>query len=139
MIFQLNLLINTQGEARYPYVATSTATTRVLLICDEHIYLLPKEDSIYFENEYLCTYRFIELDLALIDQLILNYTGQQEYWLLTRFGSRKHLTLTYHSPTNEGPKNYDVFANYPDERARQLVKDIYPLMLAVKKSVTQLD
>ncbi len=139
MIFQLNLLINTQGEARYPYVGTSTETNRILLICDEHIYLLPKEESIYLENEYLFTSRFIELDLHLIDHLILNYTGQQEYWLLTRFGSRKHLTLTYHSPTNEGPKNYDVFASYPDERARQLVKDIYPMMVAVKKSVEYLD
>jgi hypothetical protein len=139
MNFQLHLLIRTDGVPGYPYVGTSAETNRILLICDEHIYLLPKEESAYFENEYLPTSRFIELDLPLIDQLVQNYTGQQEYWLLTRFGTRKHLTLTYHSPTNEGPKNYDIFATYPDERARQLVKDIYPMMVAVKKSVDKLD
>lgn len=139
MTFQLQLLINTGDYPRYPYVGISPDTARVVLLCGEHIGILPREDSTYFENDYMATSRYFDLDLEKIDDLVKKYTGQEEYNILTRFGPHKHITLTYHSPTNEAPKNYDIFATYPDPRAQQLVRDLYPLIAGIRDAVGRMD
>ena len=132
MLFQLHLLINTGEYPQYPYVATCPETTRIIVLCDEHIGIIEKEDTVFFQDDYMPVSRNFEFDLPMIDSWIKAYTNQDEYSLLNRFGEEKHITLTYHSPTNESPKAYDIFENYPEERARELVKKLYPLMAGLK-------
>ncbi len=133
--FQLYLLINEDAVIRYPYVAISPEVKRVLFISEQQVNLLDPSDLIFFESDYLPTSRFVQFDLLLLDTLVQTYTGQQEYSIITRFTAEKHITLTYHSPTNERPKEYDIFTGYPDARAEKLVEEIYPLMNAVKEMV----
>ncbi|MES2003127.1 MAG: hypothetical protein V4450_01300 [Bacteroidota bacterium] len=57
------------------------------------------------------------MDIDLLDQLVENYTGRSEYALLTRFTTDKQMTLTYHAPTNERAKDYDLYIGYPDHKA----------------------
>ncbi len=135
MDFQLHLLINTGEEPQYPYVATCAETSRIIVLCEEYIGIIEREDTIFFENDYLLLSRSVTLDLALIDGWVKAYTQQDEYSLLARFGPEKHITLTYHSPTNEARKSYDIFENYPEQRARDLVNKLYPLMVELRDGV----
>ncbi len=135
MRFQLHILINTGEYPQYPYVATCAETSRIIVLCDEHIGIIEKEDTVFFEDDYMLVSRTIEFDLPMVDAWIKTYTNQDEYSLLTRFGEEKHITLTYHSPTNESPKAYDIFENYPEERARELVKKLYPLMTGLRDEI----
>jgi hypothetical protein len=137
--FQLHILINADLPYTYTYVGVSASSKKILQVHKEQINIANREDSTFFETDYLATSRLIEFDLALIDQLVLNYTNQTEYRLLARFNEEKHLTLTYHSPNNEAPKDYDIFLGYPSQRAEQLIADIYPLLKALKQEVLQLD
>ena len=77
----------------------------------------------------------MEFDLALLDSLVKNYIGPLDYNILTRFNEEKHITLTYHSPTNEGPKDYDIYSGYPNERAIQLIEAVYPMMQKLRESM----
>jgi hypothetical protein len=137
--FQLHILVDTGLPYTYTYVGVSAESSKILQIHKEQINIANREDSTFFETDYLPTSRTIAFDLALIDQLVLNYTNQTEYRLLARFNEEKHLTLTYHSPNNEAPKDYDVFLGYPSQRAEQLIADIYPLLEALKQEVLQMD
>jgi hypothetical protein len=58
-----------------------------------------------------------------------------DYSLLVHFVEYKHIVLRYHSPTNEGPKDYDIFLGYPEPRAIRLIEEIYPLLEIVKNEV----
>lgn len=129
------MLHNPDSPHGYPYVAIHAGSDRIVNICEEHIHILDVADTLFFENDYLPTYRSFELDMALLDQLVNTYTNQKEYNIITRFNEEKHITLTYHSPTNEGPKDYDIFTGYPEKQAQQLVADVYPLMEAVRNEV----
>lgn len=133
--FNLYMLHNPDSPHGYPYVGINADSKRIINICEEHIHILDAADTLFFETDYLPTYRSFELDMDLLDKLVNTYTGQQEYNIITRFDEAKHITLTYHSPTNEGPKDYDIFIGYPEKRAQQLVKDIYPMMVAIKEIV----
>jgi len=131
--FQLHILLNTNSPNAYPYVAISPTTTRIINICEEHISILDPIDSYFLESDYLPTSRSISFNLELLDKLVENYTGQQEYNIITRFTPEKHITLRYHSPTNEGPKDYDIYLGYPDKRAEKLVEDVYGMMDTIKQ------
>jgi hypothetical protein len=133
--FQLYLLLHPDTHPQYPYVAISEETKRILLIAEEQIHLLDPEEILFFQEDYQLTSRTLQVDLSLLDAWISDYTGQTEYRLLTRFTEEKHITLTYHAPTNEGPKDYDIYMGYPETRAENLVTKIYPLMLEIKQSV----
>lgn len=134
-IFRLYLLLQPDAHPRYPYVAISDETSRVLFIAEEQIHLLDPAEILFFPEDYQLTSRTLTVDLSQLDAWISGYTGQTEYRLLTRFTEEKHITLTYHSPTNEGPKDYDIYIGYPDIRAEALVTKIYPLMQEIKQSV----
>ncbi len=133
--FQLYLLLHPDAHPQYPYVAISDETQRVLFIAEEQTNLLDPSDIVFFLEDYQLTSRTISLDLSQLDEWVTTYTGQTVYRLLTRFTEEKHITLTYHAPTNEGPKDYDIYLGYPDPRAEALVAKIYPVMLAIKESV----
>lgn len=135
MKFDLYLLHNPDSPHGYPYVAVNVASPRIVNICEEHIRIMDGADTLFFEEDYLPTSRSVEIDMELIDTLVNAYTGQQEYNIIVRFNEEKHITLTYHSPTNEGPKDYDIFTGYPEARARKLVEDLYPVMLGVREEV----
>lgn len=137
MLFQLHLLINTGDDPQYPYVATCAETSRIIVLCDDHIGIVEREDTVFFENDYMPVSRSFTLELGMIDEWIKAYTNQAEYSLLTRFGPEKHITLTYHSPTNEAPKSYDIFENYPEERARELVQKLYPVMVRIRDEIEE--
>jgi hypothetical protein len=134
-LFNLYMLHNPDSPHGYPYVGINPLSNRIINICEEHIHILDRTDTLFFESDYLPSYRSFELDLDLLDNLVNNYTGQQEYRIITRFTAEKHITLTYHSPTNEGPKDYDIFTGYPEKHAQQLVENIYPLMETIKEKV----
>ncbi len=135
VIFRLYFLPLTDTHPRYPYVGISGETKRVLFIAEEQVHLLDPEDILFFPEDYQLTSRTVTLDLSSLDQWVKEYTGQTDYRLLTRFTEEKHITLTYHSPVNEGPKDYDIYIGYPEPRAEALVEKIYPLMLSVKDAV----
>jgi hypothetical protein len=132
VLFDLYMLHNPDSPHGYPYVGVGAGSNRIINICEEHIHILDTADTLFFETDYLPTYRSFELDTDMLSRLVNTYTGQQEYNIITRFNEEKHITLTYHSPTNEGPKDYDIFTGYPDHRAQKLVEDVYPIMEAVR-------
>ncbi len=138
MMFQLHMLLNADMPYAYPYVAVSTGTDRVLQVHQEHINILRAGDSSFFETDYLLTSRNVAFNLALLDKLVKDYTGQDEYRLIARFNEERHVTITYHSPNNESPKDYDIFLGYPSQRAEQLIAALYPLMEQLKKDVLEL-
>lgn len=129
------MLFNPESPHGYPYVALNPSSKRILNICEEHVLIMDVSDTLFFDSDYLATDRYVEIDMEHLDTLVNTYTGQQEYNIITRFNEEKHITLTYHSPTNEGPKDYDIFTGYPEQRARALVEDVYPVMEAVRDRV----
>lgn len=133
--FDLYMLFNPDSPHGYPYVALNPQSPRIINIHDSHVRIMDKADTLFYETDYLPTNRFIDIDMDRLDLLVNTYTGQQEYNIITRFIEEKHITLTYHSPTNEGPKDYDIFTGYPEQRARKLVEDLFPMMLAVRDAV----
>lgn len=133
--FPLHLLINKDSPIRYPYVAISKETPRIIFISEEQVNILDPSEILFFETDYLPLSRFLTFDLDLLDTLVKNYIGPLDYHILTRFTEEKHITLTYHSPTNEGPKDYDIYTGYPDERAVKLVEAIFPMMEKIKESI----
>ena len=135
ILFQLYLLINPDAPIRYPYVAICKQTHRIIFISEEQVTILDPSDILFFETDYLPVARSMEFDLALLDSLVKNYIGPLDYNILTRFNEEKHITLTYHSPTNEGPKDYDIYSGYPNERALQLIDAVYPMMQKLRKSM----
>ena len=133
--FQLYLLVNKDAVSHYPYAATSTATNRLMFISEEDVLIIDPSDALFFETDYVPVSRSFEFDLEGLDILVKKYIGPLEYNIITRFNEEKHITLTYHSPNNEGPKDYDIFTGYPEKRAQKLVEDIYLLMEGVKEEV----
>lgn len=133
--FRLYLLVNKDGASLYPYAATSSETNRLVFISEEDVLIIDPSDALFFETDYLPTSRSFEFDLDGLDILVKKYIGPLEYNIITRFNEEKHITLTYHSPNNEGPKDYDIFTGYPEKRAQKLVEDVYPLMEAIKETV----
>ena len=131
--FQLYLLINPDAPVRYPYAAISKETQRIILIAEEQVNILDPSDILFFETDYLPLMRSIEFDLGLLDTLVKNYIGPLDYHILTRFNEEKHITLTYHSPTNEAPKDYDIYIGYPNECALQLIEAVYPMMQKIRE------
>ena len=136
--FQLYLLVNKDSPVPYPYAATSSYTKRLMFISEHDILVIDPEDALFFETDYLSTSRTFEFDMENLDRLVKNYIGPLDYNIITRFNEEKHITLTYHSPTNEAPKDYDIYTGYPEARAQKLVEDLYPLMEAIKQTVFQL-
>jgi hypothetical protein len=139
MRFQLFLLIDPEGVNRYPYVAIAEGSERLIQISSEQISVVNKLASGYFEQDYIPTSRWLDFDLEQLDQLVQDYIGPFDYDLLVRFNEEKHMVLTYHSPTNEAPKSYDIFDGYPEPRARKLVDELYPVFLAARESVEMVD
>lgn len=131
-IFQLHLLVNSEAVLRFPYAGTAAGTQRVLFISEEAIVLINPADALYFESDYIATSREVEADIDMIDNLVRNYIGPFEFNIIARFDENKHITLTYHSPTNESAKDYDIYESYPEPRARKLVKDLYPIMETIR-------
>jgi hypothetical protein len=138
ILFRLYLLISKDSPLIYPYVATSESDKRLMFISEEDVLIVDPSDALFFETDYLPLSRSFEFDMDELDKLVKNYIGPLDYHIITRFNEEKHITLTYHSPTNEAPKDYDIYVGYPEARARKLVEDIYPLMTAVKQTVFQL-
>ncbi len=133
--FQLYLLVNKDAVSHYPYAATSSGTNRLMFISEEDVLIIDPSDALFFETDYVPLSRSFEFDLEGLDTLIKKYIGPLEYNIITRFNEEKHITLTYHSPNNEGPKDYDIFTGYPEKRAQKLVEDVYVLMEKVKEAV----
>ena len=133
--FQLYMQVNHDTVHYYPYVGVNNETSRIINICEANIEISERDDNLFHEPDYLPTSRSFEFDLVNLDQLVKAYIGPLDYRIIVRFNEYQHITLTYHSPTNEAPKDYDIFSGYPDKRALQLIKDIYPLMEAVKQTV----
>lgn len=136
--FQLYLLVNKDSPVPYPYAATSQHTKRLMFISENDIVIIDPEDALFFETDYLSTSRSFEFDMENLDMLVKKYIGPLDYKIITRFNEEKHITLTYHSPTNEAPKDYDIYIGYPEARAQKLIEDLYPLMEAIKRTVFQL-
>jgi hypothetical protein len=137
--FQLYMLVNTDLPHNYPYAAVSPATHKIMIICDEHIAILDPVDTYFVESDYMPTSRSISFDLEMLDNIVANYIGPHEYNIITRFTPEKHITLRYHSPTNEGPKDYDIYLGYPDKRAVKAVEEIYAIMEATKQLALAVD
>ncbi len=133
--FQLYLLINPDAPIRYPYVAISNETKRIIFISEEQVTILDPADILFFESDYQLLTHSFAFDLILLDTLVKNYIGPLDYSILTRFNEDKHITLTYHAPTNEAPKDYDIYLGYPNERALQLIERIYPMMEDISKVI----
>jgi len=138
LLFDLFMLHNPDSPHGYPYVAISNESNRILNICDEHIHILNREDTLFFESDYLPMYKQLQVEITKLDELINTYTHMDHYNIIARFNDVRHVTLTYHSPTNEGPKDYDIFIGYPSERAQKLIRDIYPMLEAIRTEVTGL-
>ncbi len=136
--FRLYLLVNKDTLLVYPYAATSAMDSRLIFISEEDVLIIDPSDALFFETDYLPTSRSFEFDLDALDILVKKYIGPLDYNIITRFTEEKHITLTYHSPTNEAPKDYDIYIGYPDARAEKLVETIYPLMESIKQTVFQL-
>ncbi len=137
VLFQLYLLINPDAPVRYPYVAISKQTQRIILISEQQVNILDPAEILFFESDYLPVTQTLEFDLELLDTLIQNYIGPLDYNMLTRFTKEKHITLTYHSPTNEAPKDYDIYIGYPDDRAQELVERVYPMIQKIVEAIDQ--
>ena len=135
VVFDLYLLHNPDSPHGYPYVGISHHSKRIINICEEHIHILDREDTLFFESDYLPVYRRFSIDLTALDRLVNTYTGQDHYSLIARFNEVKHITLTYHSPTNESLKDYDIFTDYPSPRAQELIADVYPMMDDIRKEI----
>lgn len=131
-IFQLHLLVNSEAVLQFPYAGLAAETHRVLFVSEEAIVLINPADALYFESDYIPTSRQVEVDIQWIDHLVRQYIGPFEFNIIVRFDENRHITLTYHSPTNESAKDYDIYESYPEPRARQLVKDLYPIMEAIR-------
>ncbi|MCW3088466.1 MAG: hypothetical protein JWQ78_1852 [Sediminibacterium sp.] len=130
--FQLFMLVNAHTPHSYPYVAINPAIGRIINICEEHIAIVDPLESYYVEKDYMPTSRTLAFDLELLDKMVADYIGPHEYNIVTRFTPEKHTTLRYHSPTNEGPKDYDIYLGYPDQRAEKLVEEVYLMMEEAK-------
>ncbi|MEO8171582.1 MAG: hypothetical protein ABI581_00810 [Sediminibacterium sp.] len=137
--FRIYLLVNKDAVSLFPYAATSTGTNRLIFISEEELLIIDPSDALFFETDYLPTSRSFEFDLDELDTLVKKYIGPLDYNIVTRFNEEKHITLTYHSPNNEGPKDYDIFTGYPEKRAQKLVEDVYPLMEVIKETVLTAD
>lgn len=135
LVFDLYMLHNPDSPHGYPFVAVSGESNRIINICDEHIHILDRDDTLFFESDYLPVYRQLHVNIAELDRLVNTYTGQDHYNIIARFNEVKHITLTYHSPTNEAPKDYDIFIGYPSQRAEKLIEDLFPLMEDMYKIV----
>lgn len=139
MRFQLYLLIEWEDINRYPYVGIAEGSDLTMQISNEQISIVDRHGSAFFEQDYLPTSRWIDLDTEHLNRLVHDYIGPFEYDLLVHFNEEKHMVLTYHSPTNEAPKSYDIFDGYPEPRARKLVDELYPVFLAVREEVEMVD
>ncbi len=137
--FQLYMQVNPDAGHYYPYVGVSKQTSRIINISSTHMDISEAADNLFHEPDYLLTSRSFEFDLEHFDHLIHTYIGNHEYRIIVRFNKHKHATLTYHSPTNESAKDYDIFLGYPEKRAVQLIADIYPIMQKVKEFVLSTD
>ena len=126
--------INPEGPNVYPYTAIADDTERLINISEERIEVIDRHASVFFEEDYLPTSRFIEFDLDQLDQMVHQYIGPFEYDILVYFNEEKHTVLTYHSPTNEAPKSYDIFDGYPEPRARKLVTELQPVFVALREA-----
>ena len=131
--------INPDNSAAYPYVGIAAETDRILNIAATGVEIISKAESAFFEEDYLPTSRSVDLDMDRIDALVHTYIGPFDYRILVYFNEHKHIVLTYHSPTNEAPKDYDIFDGYPEPRARQLVDTLYPIFLSIRDEVELLD
>jgi hypothetical protein len=139
MRFQLYLLVNPDGANRYPYVGMQESSERLIQISNGQISIVDKQASAFFEQDYMPTSRWLDFDLEQLDRNVQSYIGPFEYDILVHFNEEKHIVLTYHSPTNEAPKSYDIFDGYPEARARKLVDELYPVFLAARESVEMVD
>ena len=136
--FQLYLLINPDAPVRYPYVAISKETERVIFISQEQVNILDPAEILFFETDYIPLSRSFEFDLGILDLLVTNYIGPLDYSILIRFNEDRHITLTYHSPTNEAPKDYDIYEGYPNKRAIELIGSVYPMIEKIRILVNDL-
>lgn len=132
MEFRLMIAVTEQSGPFYPYVAVSEQTDRLINISTDRIEILKREDAAYFEEDYMSTSRCLEVDLAEIDRLVKDYIGPFEFRMLVNLNEHKHMVLTYHSPTNEAPKDYDIFDGYPEKRARDLVDTLFPVFVKMR-------
>ncbi|MBV9986604.1 MAG: hypothetical protein JO301_02930 [Chitinophagaceae bacterium] len=132
-------MINPEIASAYPYVGISAETDKIINISAQRLEIIKREESVFFEEDYLSTSRFIEADLEYIDKLIAAYIGPFEYRILVNFNEHKHMVLTYHSPTNEAPKDYDIFDGYPEARARLLVDTLYPIFEQIRSQADAMD
>lgn len=139
MRFQLYLLVDAESANSYPYVGIAAGFSRIMQISNEQISIVDRYASAFFEQDYLPTSRWLDFDLESLDAKVHNYIGPFEYDLLVHFNEEKHMVLTYHSPTNEAPKSYDIFDGYPEPRARKLVDELYPVFLAARESAEMVD
>lgn len=137
--FYLYRLANVDSMHHYTHVGVSNLTSRIISIHEAGIEISERAETLFFEPDYSKTSFTLRCDLGKIDSLVKAYIGPLEYGILVRFNEEKHITLTYHSPTNERAKDYDIFLGYPDSRAEQLIKDIYPMMEILKESVLKHD
>lgn len=135
MHFNLYQLSNADAPQKYPYVATNPEVPDILFIAEEQMHLLDPSEILFFPEDYAATGRSIELDLESLNKAIFDYTGQKTYRLLLRFNDEQHCTITYHAPTNESAKDYDIFMGYPDPRAEQLIREIYPMFELIREIV----
>lgn len=135
MRFNLYQLNNIDAPQKYPYVAIHPGKAYILFIAEEQVHLLDPSEILFFPEDYVVTGHSVELDLERVSRAIRDYTGQKEFRLLLRFNEEKHCTITYHSPTNESAKDYDIFIGYPDPRAEQLIAAIYPLFTLIRDAV----
>jgi hypothetical protein len=137
--FRLLILINPETASHYPYVGISPETDRIINISSDKLEIIKREESGFFEEDYLSTSRNIDADISHIDKLVAAYIGPFEYRLLVHFNEHRHIVLTYHSPTNEAPKDYDIFDGYPEARARLLVDILYPIFEAIRDQADIVD
>lgn len=135
MHFNLYRLINADAPQKYPYVATNPGVPEILFMAAEQMHLLDPSEILFFPEDYTATGQTIELDLERLNNALFAYTGQKVYRLLLQFTDERHCTITYHAPTNESAKDYDIFMGYPDPRAEQLIREIYPMFESIRDMV----
>jgi hypothetical protein len=133
--WQLYIKHNTESAHPFLYTAAQPGNNRIISISEEYLSIAEKTDTLFFENDYLLTSRSLAFDLSLIDEPVRRYIHMQDYSLLAHFVEYKHMVLRYHSPTNEGPKDYDIFLGYPEPRAIQLIEEIYPTLEIFRNEV----
>jgi hypothetical protein len=135
ILFHLYMQLNSDAAHSYQYVGVSSETGRIISINTKQADISESADTLFHEGDYMPTSRSFHFDLSLFDELIKNYIGPLDYSILIRFNKHKHVTLTYHSPTNERPKDYDIFLGYPEKRAIKLIADIYPMIEGIKRLI----